>query len=469
MNYQIAWNGITSETGCAGYQAYIRTYDDSGNLGEALAIGNQISVTEKLQDGSYQELVNLENYAGKRAMVYLVAKAQTTGENAGQYVDSTAGVTYELQIPARIAEPKVTWSTNWTYDKNRPMDAETLKNRGLKISLTAGEGSIPPGGSAYLLKAYVYDTEQAAKRASMADLGDYIAEYPSNDVPVQMDVSSSTEYYHELTNFPIQYAGKWIVFYARISSGGGNVSSVWTKTDQAYQLPYVKLAQPTVTSDSVATTIEARVVENPDISEGEKQEWTAKRTELTWSSVECADVVELALAGKLKQEETSQDKNASVRILEDPTNHTVDVQQYRQVEETITNQDGTQTKQMVWEWLPVTGIVPDEQKTWAEENQTHVFELDQYQVDITSTFDQKTTYITLKTELVAVPKASGGYTYTLKLPDVTAVTNLTGQQFTHDNFAITKQVNITANVKANLDGNTSETYHASDAVEVKWN
>lgn len=470
LNYQIAWSGITSETGCAGYQAYIRTYDDSGNLGEAQAIGNQIAVTEKLQDGSYQELVNLENYAGKRAMVYLVAKAQTTGENAGQYVDSTAGVTYELQIPARIAEPKVTWSTNWIYDKNKPMDAETFKNRGLKISLTAGEGSIPPGGSAYLLKAYVYDTEQAAKRASMADLGDYIAEYPSNDVPVQMDVSSSTEYYHELTNFPIQYAGKWIVFYARISAGGGNVSSVWKKTDRAYQLPYVKLAQPTVTSDSVATTIEARVVENPDISEGEKQEWTAKRTELTWSSVDCADVVELALAGKLTQEgETSQDKNASIRILEDPTNHTVDVKQYRQVEEIITNKDGTQTKQLVWKWVSVTGTVPDDQKTLAKEDQTQVFDLDQYQVDITSTFDQKTTYITLKTELVAVPNASGGYTYTLKLPDVTEVTNLTGQQFTHENFAITKQVNITANVKANLDGNTSNTYRASDAVEVKWN
>lgn len=470
LNYQIAWSGITSETGCAGYQAYIRTYDDSGNLGEAQAIGNQIAVTEKLQDGSYQELVNLENYAGKRAMVYLVAVAQTTGENTGQYVNSTAGVTYELQIPARIAAPKVTWSTNWTYDKNKPMDAEAFKNKGLKISLTADEGSIPPGGSAYLLKAYVYDTVQAAKAATMTDPGTYITEYPVGNQPAQMDVSSSTEYYHELTNFPIQYAGKWIVFYARISAGGGNVSSVWTKTDRAYQLPYVKLAQPTVTSDSVATTIEARVVENPDISEGEKQEWTAKRTELTWSSVDCADVVELALAGKLTQEgETSQDKNASIRILEDPINHTVDVQQHRQVEEIITNQDGTQTKQMVWKWLSVTGTVPDEQKTWEEENQTHVFELDQYQVDITSTFDQKTTYITLKTELVAVPKASGGYTYTLKLPDVTEVTNLTGQQFTHENFAITKQVNITANVKANLDENASNTYHASDAVEVKWN
>lgn len=470
LNYQIAWSGITSETGCAGYQAYIRTYDDSGNLGEAQAIGNQIAVTEKLQDGSYQELVNLENYAGKRAMVYLVAVAQTTGENAGQYVNSTAGVTYELQIPARIAAPKVTWSTNWTYDKNKPMDAEAFKNKGLKISLTADEGSIPPGGSAYLLKAYVYDTEQAAKSASMADLGNYIAEYPSNDVPAQMDVSSSTEYYHELANFPIQYAGKWIVFYARISAGGGNVSSVWTKTDRAYQLPYVKLAQPTVTSDSVATTIEARVVENPDISEGEKQEWTAKRTELTWSSVDCADVVELALAGKLTQEgETSQDKNASIRILEDPTNHTVEVQQHRQVEEIIKNKDGTQTTQLVWKWLSVTGTVPDDQKTLAKEDQTQVFDLDQYQVDITSTFDQKTTYITLKTELVAVPDANGGYTYTLKLPDVTEVTNLTGQQFTHENFAITKQVNITANVKANLDGNTSDTYHASDAVEVKWN
>ena len=470
LNYQIAWSGITSETGCAGYQAYIRTYDESGVLGEASKIGEMISVDNKTAEGAYEELVNLEAYAGKRAVVYLVATAQTTGENAGQYVDSTAGVTYELQIPARIAAPKVTWSTNWTYDKSNPMDAEDFKNKGLKISLTADQGSIPPGGSAYLLKAYVYNTEQAAKAASMTDPGAYITEYPVGNQPAQMDVSSSTEYYHELTNFPIEYAGKWIVFYARISAGGGNVSSVWTKTAQAYQLPYVKLAQPTVTSDSVATTIEARVVENPDISEGEKQDWTAKRTELTWASVDCADVVELTLTGKLTQEgENVQEKNAGIRILEDPTNHTVDVKQYRQVEETITNKDGTQTKQLVWKWVSVTGTVPDDQKTWAKEYQTQVFDLDQYQVDITSTFDQKTTYITLKTELVAVPDANGGYTYTLKLPDVTEVTNPTGQQFTHENFAITKQVNITANVKANLDGNTSDTYYASDAVEVKWN
>lgn len=470
LNYQIAWSGITSETGCAGYQAYIRTYDESGVLGEASKIGEMISVDNKTAEGAYEELVNLETYAGKRAVVYLVAIAQTTGENAGQYVDSTAGVTYELQIPARIAEPKVTWSTNWTYDKSNPMDAEDFKNKGLKISLTADQGSIPPGGSAYLLKAYVYNTEQEAKAATMTDPGAYITEYPVGNQPAQMDVSSSTEYYHELTNFPIQYAGKWIVFYARISAGGGNVSSVWTKTAQAYQLPYVKLAQPTVTSDSVATTIEARVVENPDISEGEKQDWTAKRTELTWASVDCADVVELTLTGKLTQEgENVQEKNADIRILEDPTSHTVDVKQYRQVEETITNKDGTQTKQLVWKWVSVTGTVPDDQKKWAKEDQTQVFDLDQYQVDITSTFDQKTTYITLKTELVAVPDANGGYTYTLKLPDVTEVTNLTGQQFTHENFAITKQVNITANVKANLDGNTSDTYQASDAVEVKWN
>lgn len=470
LNYQIAWSGITSETGCAGYQAYIRTYDESGVLGEASKIGEMISVDNKTAEGTYEELVNLETYAGKRAVVYLVATAQTTGENAGQYVDSTAGVTYELQIPARIAEPNVTWSTNWTYDKSNPMDAEAFKNKGLKISLTADQGSIPPGGSAYLLKAYVYGTEQAAKEASMTNSGAYITEYPVGNQPVQMDVSSSTEYYHELTNFPIEYAGKWIVFYARISAGGGNVSSVWTKTGQAYQLPYVKLAQPTVTSDSVATTIEARVVENPDISEGEKQDWTAKRTELTWASVDCADVVELALTGKLTQEgENVQEKKASIRILEDPTSHTVDVKQYRQVEEIITNKDGTKTKQLVWKWVSVTGTVPDDQKTWAKEDQTQVFDLDQYQVDITSTFDQKTTYITLKTELVAVPDANGGYTYTLKLPDVTEVTNLTGQQFTHENFAITKQVNITANVKANLDGKTSDTYHASNAVEVKWN
>lgn len=197
LYYNISWSPITSEANCAGYQAYIRTYDDSGNLGSAEKIGDLNKVSEKT-DGSYKEKVNLENYAGKRAVIYLVAVADASGK----YLDSAEGITYELQIPKRLDAPKVTWTKNWTYDRTQPIDAKDFENGGmtisLTISLTADDASVPPGGSAYLLKAYVYDSKVAAEKATISDPGDSIAEYPGGDIPVQMDMINSHNYSHDI-------------------------------------------------------------------------------------------------------------------------------------------------------------------------------------------------------------------------------------------------------------------------------
>lgn len=474
LNYQISWSGITDEKGCAGYQAYIRTYDASGNLGNATVIGTQIAVTDKLADGSYQELVNLEDYAGKRAVIFLVAKAAAGGTGADAYIDSTDGVTYELQIPNRIQAPNVTWSKNWSYDKNAPMEADSFTNGGLTIRLQADAGSIPPGGSAYLLKAYVYEDEASANSAQMGTTN-YLEEYPAGDIPVQMDVTDSENYYHNLQNLSVKYAGKWIVFFTRISSGEGNVSSKWVKSD-AYQLPYVKLAQPVIASDSKDVTVPVRVVTNPDLSDGEEQLWSAKRTELTWDSIECADALTMKLSGIVHENDmATTKKSADIRILEDQENHTVDVQQYLQEEQHYKDENGKDATRWVWVWKSVTEEVQEDQKDWADDQKTHLFKLDQYQVQIATSFGGRPTYLTLTAELEAYPKSGGGFTYVLRLPDITSVKNLEGADVTYSNFAITDSVTVQANVKANLNDKdtsvttTSDAYHASETTEVKWN
>lgn len=474
LNYQISWNGITNENGCAGYQAYIRTYDASGNLGNASVIGSQVAVTEKLADGSYQELVNLEDYAGKRAVIYLVAKAATSGTGADAYIDSADGVTYELQIPNRIPEPQVTWSPNWSYNTDAPMGADSFTNGGLRINLKAGTGSIPPGGSAYLLKAYVYEDQTSADSAQMGAT-DCLAEYPAGEIPVQMDVMDSENYYHNLQNFSVKYAGKWIVFFTRISSGEGNVSSKWVKSG-AYQLPYVKLAQPVIASDSKDVTVPVRVVTNPDLLDGEEQLWSAKRTELTWDSIECADALTMKLSGTVHENDTATTpKSADIRILEDQENHKVDVRQYLQEKQHYKDENGKDATRWVWVWKSVTEEVQEDQKDWPADQKTHLFKLDQYQVQIATSFDGRPTYLTLTAELEAYPKSGGGFTYVLRLPDITSVKNLEGADVTYSNFAITDSVTVQANVKENLNNNdttvtnASKAYHASETTEVKWN
>ena len=63
---------------------------------------------------------------------------------------------------------------------------------------------------------------------------------------------SQVKFSHTLTGLSAEYAGKYILFSARISSGGGKVSSQWvvqkdTNPDPfIWQLPYVKLPTPEV-------------------------------------------------------------------------------------------------------------------------------------------------------------------------------------------------------------------------------
>ena len=102
-----------------------------------------------------------------------------------------AGITNELEIPTRLQKPKITWQTNWTHHADNYIAAEAFTNGGMTVTLTPNDNaSVPPGGSAYLLKAYVYDSAAKAKAATQTDPGDYVQAYPIEGSVAQMEVAN---------------------------------------------------------------------------------------------------------------------------------------------------------------------------------------------------------------------------------------------------------------------------------------
>ncbi len=460
LNYELTWAPISPESAkdCAGYQAYIRAYNGN-TLGAATKLGDLIPLSAKTESGTYAETVNLEDYAGQRVVIYLVAEAV---EN-GAYIRSVDGVTTELQIPNRLPEPNVSWKTSWRYSQSDPMNADAFEGGSLCVDLTAGQGSIPPGGSAYLLKAYVYDTEAEAKASTVGNLGTPIAYYPPGSIegqeignisPVQMDMASSTSYYHNLKQLSIRYAGKWVVFYARISSGNGNVSSKWTKSESAYQLPYVKLSTPTVASGEAEKTAEVEVTNTPNVPGAVKQ-WNVKHTTLLWDSVGCADVYDVTLNGKVADQEGTgkTDLTGRIRILE---NVTADESRTPLVQYSA---DGT-----TWNTVSLDG---SRESGWSGT-------LDGYSVVVRSNYNDATGGVSyyenlkLSTDIQITVNADGTLHYEIVLPDATEVTSDDNMSVTNANFAITQSATVQANVQKNINSQ-SDAYTASDNAEIKWN
>ncbi len=463
LNYVLSWASIPSETGCVGYQAYVRAYENN-ILGAATAVGEQITTDKKdPTTGLYSETVNLEAYAGKRVVIYLVAVADPNGA----YINSAAGVTYELQIPKRLTKPKVTWTTNWTYNKADPTTADSFLSGALRVSLKADNGSIPPGGSAYLLKAYVYNTEAEANAANDTDPGSAIAYYPPGSIPengdiasvnvqpVQMGMTNSTDYYHDISGLSIRYAGKYVVFYARISSGSGNVSSAWVRSKDAYRLPYVKLATPEVGSAGRPESVEVTVSNTPHVP-GIVQTWSMEHTTLAWDAVESADLYDIALNGRVKDENNTTataDIAASVQIVMD-ANGTPSVKE----------KAGSETN-----WTDVI-LANDGPNVW---NGT----LTKYAVTISSNYVMKdgvtTGYyekLTLSAQIEITKKDDGTFHYEIILPDAKDVTDGEGASVTHENFNVTQKATVSADVQANQQaGAGSDAFVRSDAKEINWN
>lgn len=469
LNYNVVWSGISDESYCQGYQIYVREYSATGSLGTAEKAGTLEKATGA---ATYSQIVNLEKYAGKRIVVYLVAESS----NSAVFIDSAVGVTSEIQVPARIASPKVTWNVNWTYDTNQPMESADFLSGGLRVGLRADSSSIPPGGSAYLLRAYVYNSLSDANQATASDPGNYTTVYPTGNVPVQMDVSNAQNYYHLFDNLSIKYAGKWVVFYARISSGAGSVSSLWTRSTVAYQLPYVKLAQPGVTSDTKSYSLEATVQTTPNVP-GSVHICTV-HTVLEWNSVDCADVYSINLTGQVTDLTAANGMKAlqpQIRVLETTDasgTKKASVQQY--VWKIIKEATGTQPAQWGYAWEAIAENPTSYPANTPETDKVHTWDISTYSVPISSSYTAESGnpnyyILTLTAQVEAQLQADGSMHYTLKLPDVEQMTAADGSTVTHTDFTITNMAVFIANVQKNLEATPSSAYAASDPCEIKWN
>ncbi len=447
LDYTLTWAANAAEEGMKGYQAYVQTYDEQGNLQEAAELGELVT-TNKNQKGIYTETVSMEDYAGQKVVIYLKAIADPNGA----YLDSLPGITTEVTIPSRLKQPNVTWKPSWTYNKDVPTGADVFLNH-LQIDLTADKGSIPPGGSGYLLRAYVFDTEAEAKKATKDTAMPtgasfvYPVSYGESKIPVQMDVTSTTDYYHVLQNLSIKYAGKWIVFYARISSGSGTVSSAWTQASNPIRLPKVQLDSPSVASNSEEGELTATVTTTPNVP-GTARTWSADYTTLTWDSVDCADLYTFTLEGSRTNDGTIETLSATYRIKETEDGLTLE---YKDEGGTCKTIDPT-------------------------EDDSTAYSLEGYRVEVggnytptgsTGNYSYETT---LTAKLTVTSHEDGTRSYQLTLPDVSGVTATdrlaNGTEattvITNDAFRLTTCVSITADVQENLDGQTSEAYAASE-------
>lgn len=434
LNYTIEWDPINPETGCGSYEVYVKSGDKVVKIAEA-------KTTDKT-GGIYKQTVNLDDYADKKVQIYVVAKPAADEK---LYVQSVDGIILNLSMPGRIETPKF---TEWIYNWFHPTVVKTVeqfengKTDGLTVTATADSTNELPGGSSYLLKGYVFDTEPTA-----ADIGEKLNKgkepdgaltaYPSpvggEVVPVSMTTSDGIAYSHSLSGLSAAYAGKYIVFAIRVSSGDGKASSEWTVSDP-YRLPRVQIDKPDVKTGTKEFDADVALRTNPDMPDDEQtQTWTASHTVLTWDSVDYADSYGIALKAKAGA------ADAAFRIREE--NGSVHV--YKEDGGMLTEISGTNGE----------------------------FELEPYKNEITGTYAGETGSIAYKTvlgaRLLAEKKANGGYSYTLVLPDADALSPKDGGNSITDSSKLryTDRAEVWADVRANEQTPGSEAYVRSDSYE----
>ncbi|NBI90231.1 prepilin-type N-terminal cleavage/methylation domain-containing protein, partial [Lachnospiraceae bacterium] len=320
LNYEIEWSPVKPEIGqdvnqpdigCTFYEIYIRpatprpaTAPDDGIRRIEVKVKEDDGTSNITPEGVYREQIDFEDYAGEQVLISIKAMAE---EDDDVYVHSVDGITYELTVPERIPTPKIKeWEKSWKYewyvpDPTKPDDPDNKDEtksieefeeggeNGLKVTLTADDtdsNSIPPGGSSYLTKAYVFETEADAEAAQTAfingtevDMDKVVAYYPllnaeNQLIPAGMEQegNSQNRFSHTLTGLSAEYAGKYVLFLARISSGGGKVSSEWVVQQGVnpdsfiWRLPYVKLPTPEVSVGIGERQVEVTFTTNPDLN-----------------------------------------------------------------------------------------------------------------------------------------------------------------------------------------------------------
>ncbi len=464
MTYRIEWNPVNPEEGCVSYQIYMQLYDKDGILKDPVEIGEPVAVADKQGNRYISSDINLEEYLdnvseARRALIYVVAQADETKPQLG-YVNSLPGITYELQIPARIQTPKVEWEYSWTYGKDASLSVEEFQQNGMTVKVEPDQNSIPPGGSTYLLTAWVVDGSEieavktvieAVNREGRLPDRDAVpglqTVYPAADdgiAPTQMDVGANQIYSHSLNGLSAEYAGKYIFFCTRISSGNGSFSSGWVAGDLV-RLPYVKLAEPAVTGDMRSRTVTMTTYTNPDLPEDSVEEtWRANHIAFHWGAVEHADSYYMTVTPRPG---SGNQTPTELKIVEE------------------TGADGetlpkVYVKAADGSWTELTGVTGEDGSLMFDFGYSYPIS-GKYEAGGIPVFYKGT----LSAALEAQRDENGNYVYTLILPDVNDLVTAKDVVITGDNLRNTASVDIWADVKENDPNQGSESYVESERVQ----
>lgn len=482
--YAVEWMPVMPEidetssephSGCESYGVYVQPYADDGTTLESPERIVTVPVSEKQSGGLYRKELNLEKYAGKRALVYIVAQAAAEDVS---YVNSVNGVTYELDIPARIKAPEVTWTRGWEYDPNQFVSVEEfeaedeLKTGRLKVTVKPDVGSVPPGDSSYLLKAYVFDSEDEADAARKTIEDGGTLEVGVNGLlttcpamtgnilpPNVMEVNRDGTYSATLRGISAEYAGKWLLLYTRISAGGGQISSDWTANLETWRLPYVQLPKPTaLVEEDQERDVIVEAGANPDLLG--KEDWTARQTALCWDSVELADTYYVTLKNK-------DGSVAEYRFVEEDDDTAVPAGK-----KIVVYQKKDDQGQDIWREVSMspedTGITGPERR--------QVFELEDYKMTHTGVYTEEgglpyTYKVELNARLETEWNEEKGFTYRLILPDAVSLTSAKGTSVTDSGLRVTAEASVCSDVAENApDGTSSQSdaYRRSEDYQVQF-
>lgn len=453
LRYIVAWAAQDGEKGCIAYRIYAKYTDDAGN-----EVTEQLGEVKAEGAATYEKEVDLEAFAGKNIAVYLEAIA---GDDSAEYVDSRPGDGYTLEVPSRIPTPQVEWKWSWTYDRTAPVGKTAFETGdetdGLTVGFTADAASIPPGGSTYLLRARIYDSDDADAEP--------VAYYPAADdaeAVVEMTAASGAEYRHTLAGLSAAYAGNYICFDIRITSGNGQISSKW-KESERIRLPYVRLEQPGVQSLIERQPFYMGVTDNPDLP-AEQKEWQADRQTIVWSDVAYADTVYLTLTGR-----GAGAASVNYRVVK--TEDAAMAVGYRlEVQEKVTLDDGTER------WFALAGTAGEEEQllgTWrfplgqtaAEPLPEHV-SLQGYGYEVSGEYTRDGIWYGYRTMLYAELRAfwqDDGFSYVLALPDNYEILDETGYDVeAQKEYHLTGTVSFTSDRLENAGDTVSDAYVESE-------
>ena len=412
--YQFSWNALGSEAGCASYEIYGRVGGVEKLLKSVPAAGQT----------DYTVDVDLNDYAGAEAVeFYLVAKAQ----NGTNYIDSNNGTAITIKIPARLPQPALAWTFNWKYNDLEYLTMKQFTNSGMTVTVTPTAATKVPAGSSFLLYARIYEDVGGTQ-----ELGTYPALDPgAPDVIkfVSMEARQASggtkQYVQSLAPVPAEYAGKYIRFYTRISSGDSQAASLW-KESEMRRLPYVRLDPPEPTRSDELREIDTLLGTKDDFTDAADQKWSGNAYMMKWLTVPQANVYTMEITSY----------GAGNQIVTTPV---------RIFKGTPTDPDAIRVEvQGSGGWHEVTPT--------AAADGTAVYELvpNQYIVGSYTRSDVKYYYKLKLATTLSFDAAS--QQFTLRLPNLKSVKNAQGIPVTDAAGTLVTSIELGANVANNLTG-----------------